>query len=77
MEALMKEIKSSNLEAIGYDKELKILYIKFKSGGLYSYYPVERRTIKKMEESESRGRFFHEHVRDSKSYKVTKIWEGK
>ncbi len=38
----MKSIQSSNLHAVGYDDAAHILYVRFRSGGLYMYRGVPR-----------------------------------
>lgn len=73
MESLMQKVKSSNLEEVGYDKENKILYIRFIGGGLYSYHPVSRGTFHRFQKAESKGKFFHQHIKSSDHYKVQKV----
>jgi hypothetical protein len=76
MKTLLEEIKSSNLEAIGYDSDYPAsgtLYIKFKGGGLYSYYPVKESTYKSFKKAKSKGKYFHKYIKENIKYKVRRI----
>lgn len=37
-----KKVKSSTIEAIGYDKKTKTLEVEFKSSGVYQYFKVDQ-----------------------------------
>jgi hypothetical protein len=66
----LKPVKSSQIEAIGYDKETNTLAIKFKSGGVYHYSNVTQKHYddlagkgKKASESHSIGSHFYKHIK--------------
>lgn len=50
-------VKSSNVFAIGYDKERKILQVEFKKGSIYEYYDVPESVFNEFMNAESKGRF--------------------
>jgi hypothetical protein len=59
----MMPVQSSNIKAIGYDLEQCILYIEFKSGGLYAYKDVPKPLYEDLGYSESVGKFFFAHIK--------------
>jgi len=65
MHVLMKKIESANLEAFGYDPEQLILFIRFKSTGLYLYHKVPATTVDEFQAAESKGGFFHQKIKNS------------
>jgi KTSC domain-containing protein len=73
MDTLMVKVKSSNIEALGHDGKMKILYVKFLSGGLYSYTPVDVSTFVKFMKAKSKGEFFHKHIKNNSKYTVQKV----
>lgn len=77
MEALLKRVASSNIAAIGHDAGIHVLYVKFLSGGLYSYYPVSSRTFRQFNKAKSKGEFFHQNIKDNAKLTVNKIMETK
>lgn len=59
----MTPVKSSNIEAVGYDAEKKILSVKFKSGGTFQYGDVPEGVHKAFVGADSVGSYFHRHIR--------------
>ncbi len=57
----MKEVKSSNIDAIGHENGT--LTIRFKGGGTYDYPDVPAELHDKFVNAESCGKFFQEHIR--------------
>jgi len=57
-------ITSSNLKAIGYDEEHKILEVEFKGGGVYRYKDVPKETFESFLSSPSLGKFFMGSIRN-------------
>jgi len=51
------KVKSSNVFAIGYDSNAKILQVEFKNGSVYEYYEVPENIYVAFMNSESKGRF--------------------
>lgn len=62
MTVTMAPVKSSNIEAIGYDPASRELHVKFKSGG-YVYADVAPDKHAALMKAESKGKHVHEHIR--------------
>lgn len=60
----MKPVDSSQINAIGYDKELQLLHVQFKNGGTYAYEGVPHDMADALVKSESVGGFLHRHIKD-------------
>lgn len=83
----MKPVKSSQINAVGYDAASKTLAIEFKGGGkvdaprppsLYHYANVEPELFEDMMVAESVGSFFYKNIKpDSKKYPYTRIEKEK
>ena len=58
----MQPVKSSNVEAVGYDEGTSTLTIKFKSGGIYQYPGVDPDTHLSLMGAESIGRFVNQNI---------------
>lgn len=57
-------VQSSNLEAVGYDPDTRLLAVKFKrGGGVYHYEDVDPHHFDQIQAAESAGKYFHEHLR--------------
>lgn len=63
------KVKSSNLDWIAYDKEEKMLYIQFKSGGLYVYYNVPEKIVDDLLNAGSKGRYHAVKIKYNYEYK--------
>ncbi|MBK8620246.1 MAG: KTSC domain-containing protein [Saprospiraceae bacterium] len=59
---IRKGVSSSNLKWIEYYKELHILIVQFKSGGLYLYESVNYETYVGLVQSDSKGRFLNKNI---------------
>jgi hypothetical protein len=55
----MVSVVSSNIKAVGHDKETATLYVSFHSGGLYAYPEVSEAEYKAFIEADSVGKHFH------------------
>lgn len=58
----MVQVKSTNLQAVGYDEQTKTLRILFQEGAMYDYFNVPASVHGALMEAESKGTFFQEHV---------------
>jgi hypothetical protein len=67
-----KKTESSNLASFGYLVRSKTLEIRFNNGSVYQYMDVPRDVYEELQASESKGKFFHSHIRNSYAYKKTK-----
>lgn len=59
----MQPVKSSNIEAVGYDESTKTLTIRFKSGSTHSYADVDKLTYERLLSAQSVGKYFHANIR--------------
>jgi len=59
----MMAVKSSNLNAIGYDQETETLVVEFKGGGRYAYSDVPAEVFMAFQDADSAGKFFHREVK--------------
>jgi hypothetical protein len=67
----MKPVKSSNINAVGYDPTEKVLHIEFSSGNTYSYAGVEPEQHAELINAESVGRHFANNI--LKFFKAEKV----
>jgi predicted deacylase/NTP pyrophosphatase (non-canonical NTP hydrolase) len=67
------ELKSSNIKAVGYDKENKSMDVAFHSGGNYTYKDVPKSLFDRIKRVKSPGKFFHKHIKRDNSYKYDKM----
>ncbi len=61
----MKSVKSSNINAVGYDSAKKTLRVEFSSGATYEYSGVSAETHAAFLKANSRGSYFAKHIRNS------------
>lgn len=59
----MIPVNSSNLQAVGYNSELKELTIQFHSSGIYTYMEVPQHIYEGLMAAPSKGSYHHEHVK--------------
>jgi hypothetical protein len=59
-------VKSTNVEAVGYNAEEKILEVAFRNGGIYQYAGVQPEMYADLLEAESIGRFVSQVVRSGR-----------
>ena len=64
-------VASSNLASVGYDAATQTLEVEFLSGSKYQYYNVSENMYSQLMEVGSKGRFFHQYIRNS--YPYTKV----
>ncbi len=69
----MLSMDSTNIDAIGYDKETQTLEIHFLSGGKYQYNPVPEQTWKAFNIAKSVGSFFFKYIKSNATLKVTQL----
>ncbi len=63
MKISLTPVKSSNIEAIGYDAELETLRVRFKSGAEYDYFCVTQHEFELVTNAESVGSAFSTHIK--------------
>lgn len=65
-EITMITVKSSQLDAAGYDEEKNELYVEFSSGKVYKYFEVPKKVFDKLigpAYTKSAGSYFHTDIR--------------
>jgi hypothetical protein len=58
----MNDIKSSQVEASGYDSLSRTLSVKFRSGATYHYHDVDPLSADKLIKAESFGKHLQTHI---------------
>lgn len=61
-------VASSNLASVGYDTATQTLEIEFLSGWVYQYYNVPENLYEQLMRAGSKGRFFHQYIRNAFPY---------
>lgn len=71
----LTEVKSTQMHSVGYNDETQTLIVKFKSGQqpIFKYTPVHPSQFEALMASESKGKYFHEHIRNSKGIKYSRV----
>lgn len=59
----LEPVKSSNVNAVGYDADAKQLHVKYKSGGTYTYHGVSPDDHKALMSASSIGKHLHAHIK--------------
>ena len=57
-----KNVSSSALSSVGYDRSNQVLEIEFKSGGIYQYYDVPAEVFEGLMSASSHGEYFYKYV---------------
>ena len=58
-----KEVESSNIAAIAYDKEQQELHVRFNSGAEYAYYEVPVAVYQEFLIAPSKGKYLNEGIK--------------
>ncbi len=66
----MIPVESSNIEAIRYDAIEQKLFVRFKTGRLYSYQGVSKDIFDEFMAAESKGRYFVQHIKLNYNYMI-------
>ena len=64
----IKITSSTNIASAGYDESQRMLEILFTSKTLYQFFEIPKDLFLKLMDSESKGTFFHEHIKDRFQY---------
>jgi hypothetical protein len=65
----MAQVESEAIDEIDYEAARSTLFVRFAHGGWYSYFAVRRSVYESFIAADSKGRFFHEHIRDCYPYR--------
>lgn len=60
-----RDVASSNVVAIGYDRPTQTLEVEFLKGAVYQYYGVPEHMYNNIMSAPSKGRFLNTYIRDS------------
>lgn len=58
----LQSVKSSNLQAVGYDKASKTMRVLFQEGSMYDYFNVPEKVHDALMEADSLGSFFQQNI---------------
>lgn len=61
-------VTSSLLAGVAYDHDRAILQLAFRSGAVYQYFGVTRRSYQELLQAESQGAYFNRHIRSFFGY---------
>ena len=59
----MHPVQSSNLRAVGYDPEMRVLLVQFRSGATYEYDDVPQTVYEGLLGAQSKGRYVAQNVK--------------
>lgn len=62
------DLNSTGLEAATYQDQLALLELEFRSGAIYQYFGVPAQTYQELLLAESKGAYFHYHIRNRFPY---------
>jgi hypothetical protein len=60
---LIKEVESSSIKTVSYDKVEQKLWIRFQNDNLYEYRDVEKSIVDGLLEADSKGLFFANNIK--------------
>lgn len=72
MSITLHPVKSSHLDAVGYDEKSKVLRIRFKDGSEWEYYNVLKQVHHRLVNAPSVGVYFNTHIKDNYPCKKAK-----
>ena len=61
----MEWVDSSNIEAIGYDDNMRELFVQFKGGTTYIYVDVPAEVHQELRQADSKGIYLNREIRNS------------
>ena len=61
-------VESSNIAAIGYDREAQRLLVQFTNGSVYSYSDVPVEVFDNFKAAESKGRYLNDYIKGVYNY---------
>jgi hypothetical protein len=68
-EVAMREVESSQISKIGYDKGNRMLYVEFKkSGKVYRYHDVGNAVYEELLHHKSKGFYFNNFIKEKYSF---------
>jgi hypothetical protein len=73
MNNIINTPKSSVIKSLDYNNDRKDLTVSFKSGKLYVYTPVSQQFFNKLQNAESKGKFFNKNIRSNEALTCLKL----
>ncbi len=71
---LMHEVESTSIEAIGYDRPSRELYVRFReSGRTYAYWEVEESVFEELLGAASKGNYFNREIKGAYAYGQVRV----
>jgi hypothetical protein len=70
-------LNSTGLQAVAYQDQSALLELEFRSGAIYYYFGVPVQTYQEFLLAESKGAYFHRHIRDCFPYSMIHPAESK
>lgn len=67
------KVNSTAIKTLQYDSTRKDLKVNFKSGKVYVYTPVSSEFFNKLNNSESKGRFFNKNIKGNEALTCMKL----
>lgn len=64
-----RKVESSVISRIGIEENDRILIVKFNSGEIYYYWPVNQDTFLRFVDADSKGRFFENQIREKSMWR--------
>ena len=71
----MRNVKSSNLKKIGYNFNLKILYVEFLETSMYAYYDVPEKNYSELLSATSKGSYLNNHIKNKFKFEKINFWD--
>ncbi len=73
MNKVINTPKSSVIKSLTYNENRNDLTVTFKSNKLYVYTPVSNEFFNKLNNAESKGKFFNKNIRDNEALTCLKV----
>lgn len=65
----MQMVDSSNVEAVGYDREAREIYVRFLEGRTYIYEEADERTFEELRTADSVGSYLNRVLKPGHPYR--------
>lgn len=66
----LEKFDSESIAAAGYDAAGAVLRLRFVDSGTYDYFDVPPQVWAGLRRAESKGRYFHDEIRDRYAYRL-------
>jgi hypothetical protein len=69
----MQAVESKMFRAVGYDSETKTFRVEYVNGITWEYRDLPQELHQQFQQSESKGKFFNQHIRSNPRYPSAKV----